>query len=205
MTFQQVKMEVTSTVSKNGQNTRERLGDVIIHVPLVSDLVSEAKQAVVDGKPAFTDDGLPVYERDQDNWLQTAIVAQVKAQARNKLVPKTLDLRDGATIATDWEGLTAENVGGGAIHLQLIREVKALFSAWVGTLGKSQGAQAKIVGAFNNLEVLKVADAVSKDKILGYVSDFVETLSADDQAKYNKYLTKVAEVATSEAIEADDF
>jgi hypothetical protein len=205
MTFQAINMDVTKSVVVNGETTREKIGTVVIHVPVVHDLVVEAVQSTLEGKPAFTDDGLPVYEKDEHNWLQSAIYAQVKAQARNKLVSKTATLKDGATIATDWAGLTAESAGGGAIHLQLVREVKGLFSAWVASLGKSQGAQAKITGAFNDLNVLKSADKVSKDKILGYLADFIDTLDDATQVKYNKYLTKVAETATADEIEADDF
>lgn len=206
MTFQPIKMEVTQTVTNavTKESKRERVGDVTIFVPLVSGLKT-AVQASVEGKPAVTDEGLPVYEADMDNWLQNAILSQVKAQARNKLVPKTIELKDGATIATDWAGLTAESVGGGAVHLALIREVKALFAQWVATLGKSKGAIEKITGAFNNLDVLRVADATSKEKIAQYVSDFADSLDEETQAKYSKYILRVVDVATSEAIEADDF
>lgn len=199
----EVTQSITNPVTK--VTTREKVGEVIIHVPLVHDLIKEAVPTVVDGKPVFSDEGLPVYDDDKYNWIQAAIFAQVKAQARNKLVSKTAELKDGASIATDWEGLTAETAGGGAIHLQLVREVKALFAQWVATLGKTQGAVTKILGGFNDPKVLLVADSESKAKILGYVSDFVDTLDAETVQKYNKYLTKVTEAASSAEIEADDF
>lgn len=205
MTFQAISMEVTKTVTKGTTRTREAVGNVQIFVPLLASLGITAEQAQADGKPAVTEDGLPIYTSDAHNWLQNAILAQVKAQARNKLVPSTITLKDGQTIATDWAGLTAESVGGGAVHLANIREVKALFASWVAKLGKSAGAVAKIVGAFNNPEALKVADTVSKGKIAQYVTDFAETLSEEEQAKYSKYIVKLIDIATGDEIEADDF
>lgn len=198
-------MEVTKTVTQGTKKSRELVGSVDIHVPLLVALGITAEQAMIDNKPALTDDGLPVYTKDEHNWLQNSILAQVKAQARNKLVSGTITLKDGQAIATDWAGLTAESVGGGAVHLANIREVKALFASWVAKLGKSAGAQTKIVGAFNNPEALKVADTASKGKIAQYVTDFAETLSEEEQAKYTKYIVKIIDIATSDEIEADDF
>lgn len=206
MTFLTVKMEVTKTVSTNGKNERELVGNVDIHVPSIAELVPTAVQAVdKDNKPLVDDDGLPVYTETSLNWLQSAIHAQVKAQARNKLKPGTIELKDGAEIATDWAGLTAVNTGGGAEHLALIREVKALFAKWAAGLGKSKLAFDNMTNLFNKPDALSVAKATTKEKMVGYLGEFVDSLTDADAAKYASYLEKVEASATGEATEAEDF
>lgn len=206
MAFQTVKMEVTKTINANGKNERELVGSVDIYVPTLAELVPTAVQAVdKDNKPLFDDDGLPVYTETSLNWVQSAIYAQTKAQARNKLKPSTIDLKDGAKIAETWEELTAVNVGGGAEHLALIREVKALFAKWASGLGKSKQAYDNMTDYFNSPKTLEVAKATVKEKMVSYLSDFVDTLTDADAAKYSSYLEKVEASATGEAQEAEDF
>ena len=205
MTFLTVKMEVTKTVSVNGTNERQKVGEVDIYVPSVAELVADAVQAMKDNKPETDEEGLPVYTETKYNWLQSAIHAQVKAQARNKLKPSTIELKDGATIATDWEALTAVNTGGGAEHLALIREIKAIFAKWVASLGKSKAAYTNITDFFNDPKTLRVAKATNKEKMAGYLSEFLDTLTDADAAKYSSYLEKVEAAATGEEAEAEDF
>lgn len=206
MTFTSISMEVTKSVTVSGKTTREKVGAVDIYVPLVSELIPTAVQALdTDKKPLLNDDGLPVYTDDNLNWLQDAIYASIKANARNKLVKSTADLKQGASIPTDWASLTAESVGGGAVHLVAIREVKALFAKWFASLGKSQKAQEIAISLFNSVDALTHSDAVVKGKIAEYVGEFVDTLPDEETAKYSRYLDKVADAATSEAVEADDF
>lgn len=207
MTFSQVKMEVTQTVTTAGKTERKAVGEVVIHVPTLDGLIADAV-LVTDEKtkaPMLTDDGLPVYADDKHNFILNAIYAAVKAQARNKLVPKTTTLKDGAVIAIDWEGLTAESAGTSGIHLVLVREVKELFAKYIATLGKTANVQANITKAFNSPELLKASTADIKGKILAYVTDFMETLSEADQTKYVKYLTKVADAGSADEISADDY
>ena len=206
MTFLTIAMDVTKTVTEAGKNSRVKVGSVDIYVPSIAELAKDAVQATdAKGIAMVDDDGLPVYTDNNLNWVQSAIYAQVKAQARNKLKPSTADLKDGAKIATDWAELTAENTGGGAEHLAAIREVKALFARWVATLGKSAPAQEQITGLFNSPDKLSVSNETVRGKMLGYLGDFVETLEDVQTAKFVKYLEKLENSATAEVTEAEDF
>ena len=207
MTFSAIKMEVTQSVTIAGKTKREPVGEVTIFVPTLFNLISTAV-AVMDsktGKELLTDEGLPVYTDDSLNFIQSSILASVKASARNKLTPKTANLKDGLSIATTWAELTAESAGNNGVHLVIIREVKDLFAKFVATLGKTATVQANITKAFNNAELLASSSADVKGKLLNYISDFVDTLNEEAQTKYNKYLTKIAEAASSEEISAEDY
>lgn len=116
-------------VNKKVDNKYSKVGDVTIHVPTLACFNIQAEQAKDKEGALLVDDGLPVYTTDEANWLQGAILAQVKAQARNKLVSGSAELKPGAKIATNFAELTAEGdrAGNGAA-LQAIRELKTLFA-----------------------------------------------------------------------------
>lgn len=205
MTFTTVKMEVSKTNKATGK--REPLGFVDIFVPTLADAgIKDAVQAVDEKKaPLFDDDGLPVYTADEHNWLQNSILAQVKSQARNRIVPQSLSLKDGAKIATNWEELTAESTGAGnPAALIANRELKGLFGAWVASLGKSAQAQTLITTLFGNRDALRSQDATTKDKMAAYVADFATTLSAEALTKYEKGIQTVLDICETTA-EAEDF
>lgn len=205
MTFLSIIMEVTQTLVKAGGNERVKVGEVMVNVPSVADLMPDAVQATKEGKPEYDTEGLPVFTDNKHNWIQQAIFAQAKAQARNKLKPKTAELKDGAKIAETWEELTAVNTGGGAEHLALIREVKGLFGKWAASLGKSQAAYNNMTDLFNDPKALKVAKDTTKEKMAAYLSEFLDTLSDAEAAKYASYLEKVEAATSNEETEADDF
>lgn len=192
-------------VNKKVDGKYAKVGDVTIHVPTLDCFGITAEQAKdKDGAP-LVDDGLPVYTTDEANWLQGAILAQVKAQARNKLVSGTAELKPGAKIATNFAELTAEGdrAGNGAA-LQAIRELKTLFAKWVAGLGKSAAAQALLNGLFGNKQALAVQAADNKAKMMQYVQDFAESLEEAQLEAGQKYLQSLLDVCVS-SVSADDF
>ena len=192
-------------VNKKVDGKYAKVGDVTIHVPTLDCFGITAEQAKdKDGAP-LVDDGLPVYTTDEANWLQGAILAQVKAQARNKLVSGTAELKPGAKIATNFAELTAEGdrAGNGAA-LQAIRELKTLFAKWVAGLGKSAAAQALLNGLFGNKQALAVQAADNKAKMMQYVQDFAESLEEAQLEAGQKYLQSLLDVCAS-SVSADDF
>ena len=203
MTFSTVAMEVSKSTASG---KRELIGTVSIFVPTLSDAgITGAVQAVVDGKPEVDSNGLPVYADDVHNFVQQAIYTQVKAQARNRLKPQSLELKSSLGIATDWAMLTAENIGAGNPEaLIALREVKALFATWVAGLGKSAKAQTLITTLFNSKDALKAQDATSKGKISTYVLEFADTLTSEQATKYAKPLENIIEACAADT-EADDF
>lgn len=199
--MQELKIEVNKKV--NGKYSK--VGEVAIHVPMLHELFAEAKIAVdKEGKQVF-EDGLPVYEKDEHNWVQGSMLAQVKAQARNKLVPGTADVKAGQAIATDWASLTAEGDRvGNPDALAAIREAKADFSKWVASLNKSAAAQATLNTLFGNKQALALQSSDNKQKMSGYVTDFAASLEVAQLERYTKYLDSVI-AACEVTTEVDDF
>ena len=108
MAFQSTPMKVSKTVKVNGKNERQEVGTVSIHIPLMDEILkfaATAKQAEgtddkgkPTGKPAVDDDGLPVYETEEANWILGAVAAAAAAAAG--AVPRRTGQRrcSGATL-----------------------------------------------------------------------------------------------------------
>lgn len=193
-------------VNKKVANKFQKVGEVAIYCPTLEDAKLSGMERQKDEKGAdLMEDGLPVYKDQAHNWLQGAILSQVKAQARNKLVSGTATLKDGQTIATDWDSLTAEGErGGNGDALAVVREVKAAFAKHVAGLGKSQKAQETLTTLFGSKQSLALQSPENKAKMEQYVSDFAETLDEAQLARYTKYLEGIA-AACAVTAEVDDF
>jgi len=199
------QMEVSKTNDKTKK--REAIGNVEIYVPTLEaleGLTGLERELNADKTEVKTDDGLPVYKNIVHNWLQATIFNQVKNQTRNKLKPQSLEFKSSqSTVAKDWADLTAESTNTGE-GLAILREVKALFGAWVKTLGKTPKTQEQLLALFSSKDALGTQAAEVKAKMLSYVSDFSDTLSAEQATRYENYLTVLAEIC-EDTTTADDF
>lgn len=172
------------------KNEYQKVGDIVIPVPSLKAFGIEAKIK------EMGEDGLPVYEDENMDWLFGAVVASAKAQARNKLISGTAELKDGQKIAENFAELVAEGERrGNAEALKLAKEVQTSFAAYVQTLGKSAQAVAVLVGLFRNKAALALQNDETKTKFKGYLSSFASSLEDKDLERYTKYLTSVEEAA----------
>ncbi len=192
-------------VNKKVGGKFEKVGAVDIYVPTLEAAGFTPERQKDDAGNDVMEDGLPVYKTDAHNWIQGAMLAQVKAQARNKLVSGTAALKDGQAIATDWPTLTAEGErGGNGDALAVVREVKEAFKKHVATLNKSQKAQETLVTLFASKQSLALQSPENKAKMAQYVADFAETLEEPQMARYMKYLEAI-NAACEVGEEVEDF
>lgn len=204
--FQSMQIEVNKKVVKAGKAEYSKVGDVVIHAPLLSAFGIATEQAKDDkGQPLADDDGIPVYTDEKLNWLQGSIVAAVKAMARNRLKPGTAELKDGVKIAETFaELLAAADRSNSGAALVALRELKAKFGEWIATLGKSAAAQQTLKTLFNSKDSILVQSDTNRDKMAQYVSDFAATLDEATLAKSEKYLQGLLDACASN-VDADDF
>lgn len=181
-------------VSKKVGGKYEKQGEVPIVVPVLTDIAAVVAGAKVTG----VEDGLPTYESDIANWVQSAMLAYVKANARNKLKPGTAEVKDGLKIPTNWEELCAEGErGGNGAALQLAREVKEAFATWANTLGKSAATVKVMVSYFSNKTALELATADHKGKLKAYVEQFATSLDEETLERYQRPIESILEVCDS--------
>ncbi len=204
--FTKVTMDVSKKIKDaQGNGEFKKVGEVAIYVPLLKDLIpfitSEVKK---DDKGAdVIEDGIPVYVNDEANWLQGAVMAMVKAQARNKLKTGTADLKDNNKIPENWAELTAEGVRDGA-GLALAREVKNAFSEWLQKQNLSEAAFNTLTTLFSNKAALSSQDASVKAKVKARIMAFGESLSEELIEKYQRPMSAVLEATDAATISADD-
>lgn len=203
--MQAIQMEVNKKQGTAGNMKYNKVGEVTIYVPTLHEVFPEAKVQKDDKGNDVLEDGLPVYEDDKHNYIQGAIFAAVKAQARNKLVSGTVTLKDGLEIAKDWAALTAESErGGNGAALAIIHEAKRAFADYVAKLQKSAAATQMLNMLFSNKQALALQTDDNKKKFENYVTEFATSLSEEQMAKFEKYITSV--LASCEAsTAADDF
>lgn len=192
----------TMTVSKKEDGKFVPVGDVTYYCPTLAAFGITAEPVMKDGAPVL-EEGLPVYATDELNWLQKSIHMQVKAQARNKLVSGTTDLKDGQAIATTLAELCVESEGSTAA-LEAIRAIKALWAKWVAGSGKSAATQNLLVTLFGNKQALASQPEGTKQKFVGYVGDFCITLDEAALQAGQRYIDSLLAVANA-VVEADDF
>ena len=177
-------------------------GQYAIVVPVLEDCAGQVAGAKVTGE----EDGLPVYDNDVANFVQSALLAYVKAAARNKLSPGTAEVKPGLKIATNWEELCAEGErGGNGAALQLAREVKEAFGKWVAGLGKSEATVRVIVTYFGSKDALETASADHKAKVKAYVEDFGASLDEETLERYSRPLETIAARCETATPAAEDF
>jgi len=164
-----MSLSLTMSVTRSEGNKRVPVGDVNVPVPHLKDFGLDVEAKSTD------DEGMPVFESNELNWLQNSIKNATLANARNKLVPKTTDLRPGASIPQTLEELTEPSLGGGNPEvLKAIAHTKALFKEYVATLGKSAKVSALLTEGFGSTKALGMQPANVRERIAGYVEDFVQ-------------------------------
>lgn len=181
-------MNVSVTKNPGTPNAkREVIGAVAVFYPTLTEIaaaIGASKQAIDDkGQSKVDDEGMPIYDTNAANWIQTAINNAVKMAARNKLEPQSVNCKDGLKIAENMDELTAESTGGNnGEGLAILREAKEAFTKYVATLGKTPDTAALLVTLFSNRQSLTTQAAGVKEKMRGYVEQFSVTLS-DEQAE----------------------
>jgi hypothetical protein len=186
-------MEVSKKELVAGSNQYVKQGDVTIYYPLLSEL------GIAIDPEKMDENGFPVYTDEKVQYVFDAMLAAVKAQARNKLVSGTAKLKDGQSIADTVEALLESGGGNKGDALAAVREFLASFKAWLPTTGKKEAVQAAVYDLAANRKGLALQTMEKKQKFLGYLSDFAETLTEEQAARFSRPL-----LALNECCEAGD-
>ena len=193
--MQVFKMEVSKTEKVAGKNQYVKVGEVDVHFPTLEEVAGFVQSAKV---MKTGDDGIPEYEGAEANWLMTAIMAYTKANARNKLVSGTVELKDGLKIPETWAEFTAET-GRSGEALAIMREAKAEFAEWISKQGKSENITKVLITLFNNRAALELQGEANKGKMQAYVESFAESLSEEKLERLQKPIENVLEACSSSA------
>ena len=142
------------------------------------------------------EEGFPVYSDEKIQYVFDAVLAAVKAQARNKLVSGTANIKPGFSIASSVEELL-ESGGNKGDALAAVREFLAAFKAWLPKTGKSEKVQAAVYELARNKASVMLQTDDKKQKFAQYLADFASTLTEEQAARFTRPL-----LALNEACEA---
>lgn len=181
-------------VNKKDDKTKKyvEVGAVEVTVPVLDDLLP-----FMAAKVTGQEEGVPVYDSAEANWLMSAVMAYTKANARNKLESGTATIKSGLVIPSTWAEFTAEGVRGGGEALAIIREAKTAFAEWLGKQGKSDAVTNTLTTLFNNRAALQLQSPANKAKVKTYVEQFAEALDAPSFERFTKPIEAV--IAACEA------
>lgn len=173
MTTTQIKFELSKTVSENGKNTRQKVGELAIYCPVLSEFGIAVEPVDFDKET-----GEANYASQEHQFLYSAILQSVKTAARNKFQPGTTDLRIGAKIAENLAELVAPSVSNKGAALVEKRALIEMFKAFLTKQGKNEAVQRLLTGMLERTDNLLLQDADKRGKIKGYFVDFGNEVGA---------------------------
>lgn len=195
-----VTMRVTKTVKGNdGINKRVAVGAIEVPIFDLHDFgITDYPADAVNGQ------GEPTYNDPKLNFVQAALTAQLKANARNALKPGTAELKPGCRIDKTVEECLEVTARTGD-SLRLHRDFVQDFAAYLSTTKYKQAVQALFVNLVRNRQALPLATQAARDGLLKALQGFAESLDSDKLQQYQNLFETLEEAAVSAQINEDDF
>jgi hypothetical protein len=191
--MQKFTLEISNTVTKNGENVREKIGEVEAFYPMLSEMGFAVEPT------SMGDDGFPVYADAKAQFVFDALFSATKVIVKNRLQPKTANVKDGQTIPKSVEELITPADGNRGEALAIQREFLASFKAWLPSTGKSEKAQAMALSFARNREALSLQSDSNKQKFAAYLTDYVTAQDAELVAKFARPLQALQDAIDSAA------
>jgi hypothetical protein len=173
-------------VSKKEEGEYKEVGSVAVFYPLLSELGLDVAPTGKD------EEGFPTYADERVQYVFDAVLAAVKATARNRLQSGTATLKEGNTIAETVEALLATGERSGEA-LKTRREYFASFKAWLPSLGKAAAFNTAIYDIVSNVKNIQYQTDARKEKLLALITDHAASLSAEDAARFERIIVQVGE------------
>ena len=177
-------------VSKKENGAYVKQGEVTVFYPLLSELGLAVEPTGKD------EDGFPTYADDRTQYAFDAVLAAVKAAARNKLQSGTALLKDGNKIAETVEELLAGGDRDGSA-LKARREFFAAFKAYLPSLGKPAGWVQGVYDIASNVKNIQYQSDKRKEILKGIMEGFAESLTADQIGAWERTLTQIYEACAA--------
>jgi hypothetical protein len=187
---------------ETGINKYQEVAKIDLPIPLLADFGIEAEQSKDEaGKDEFDDDGIPVYSVDALDWLQSAILQQVKAQSRNKFVKGKL--KDGQKLAETFAELVAVGERSGEA-LKARHAAKASFAAYLKSKNKKDVVVKLISDLFIDANSISVAKDDFVDALSAHITAWIPSLDESDKLRFERTIAKAVDAVNGRAALLDD-
>jgi hypothetical protein len=185
----------------SGKNKYKEIAKVDMPFPVLADFGIIATQSKNDKGELEFDEGVPVYEDDVMDWLQTAVVQQLKAQNRNKFIDGKL--KDNAILPENFIQMVAVGERSGEA-LKARYAAKASFAAYL----KSKNKKDTVVNLLSNLFIDANSIATAKDDFANALAQHMQTwvsaLAETDKVRFARTIEKAVTAVNDRNVSLDD-
>lgn len=195
------KLAVSRTEKQGDQNKRVSVGTVTASIPTIKAFLPILTAAAIipkDGVKPEDDDGVPLYDNDVANWLQSAITAKVSVKIRNSLVEGTTELQTGKSLPTNFEELLEAGERTGQA-MKIKAECITALCSYIAAQGIQPASVERWKALFRQPEALAAQSDVLKGKALAYLEGFSKEQSAENLSRYMTTLTSIEDAAKDQA------
>lgn len=186
---------------ESGKNKYKEIAKVEMPFPVLADFGIVAEQSKNEKGELEYDDGVPVYTDDTMDWLQTAIVQQLKAQNRNKFTDGKL--KDGTKLPETFAEMVAVGERSGEA-LKARYAAKTSFAAYL----KAKNKKDTVVNLLSNLFIDANSIATAKDdfaEALGvHMQAWVTGLDENDKVRFARTIEKAVNAINDRNVSLDD-
>lgn len=191
--------EITKTVNKK----RVPVGTITVHVPDLAQLASMLNANDLSA-PRTNDEGLPEYGNEVLDWLMRTVRSACQVNARNKLVPGTVELKPGNIIPTTLEDLCAPSAAGGnGEAFKQLAELRSAFNTYVDSLGKQAKTASLIKAAFKDTKAFSLQPVEVQSKLVPYFEEFAEATGVENLTSIQ--VAHIEKLLNAEDSADDDF
>lgn len=197
------KMSLSEKVEgTSGKKEFKEIAKVDVPCPTLQDFGITAEQAIDEEtkQPAF-DNGIPVYADTKMDWLQSAILAKVSAQTRNKFADG--QLKQGMKVAETFEELTAVGERTGEA-LKIRHEAKKSFIAYLVSKNKKQATVKLLSELFHDTNNIPSAKTNFVEALASHVAGWIGTLSEADKTRFASKVEALQESINSASEDLDE-
>lgn len=193
-----IKFIINETVEVNGKNKYQKVAELPMPIPTLEDFGISATRKDANKEDGIDatgkdEDGIPAYQEEQWDWLQFAIVQQLKAQNRNKVDGNKL--KDGVSFPSNFAELVAVGERSGEA-LKNRHLCKSAFAAYLKGKNKSDVVVKVLSDLFIDSNSITVAKDDFVEALEYHLKAWAPGLSEDDKIKYERTIEKAVDAIT---------
>lgn len=176
----ELTMDVTKTVKKGTGNVREPVGQVVLYAPALADFGLQAEPTAQAATGELT------YADPKVQWLYQALLAAVKANARNKLQTGSTALKPNTKLPVTLEELITPAESNSTVLAER-RAIFDMFKGYLADLAKPDNVKKLLLTFLEKPDTLGLQPAEQRAKIKVYFEEFgskVEESLTEWQADY---------------------
>ena len=190
-----ITIAVTKNVTKGSTTVREPVGSVEVYAPTLAEF-----GLAVEPVSQNAETGELTYAAQTDQFLYNAVLAQVKANARNKMQAGSTSLKPNNKFASTLEELITPAESTGAVLAER-RALFEMFKDYLATLAKPENVKKLLLTFLEKPETLALQPEEQRAKIKVYFEEFGGSVEEKLTQWQGDYLVNTIAQCDAEAVD----